>query len=159
MAVWRALRKSGAALVAAGVWTAPDLPAFTEHLPKVHELARAGGGELMLFRILDDGEWSSRSLREAFASALRTTLAELEQGCERLDAEIADATAAQRFTFIALDALELSLSRMQRRHRTLVALDVLGLLETQHATGRVHESEARLAELCARVQAANDVAP
>lgn len=48
---------------------------------------------------------------------------------------------------------------MQRRHRTLVALDVLGLLETQHATGRVHESEARLAELRARVQAVNDVAP
>ncbi len=159
VALWRALRKSGAALVAAGVWTAPDLPAFTEHMPKIHELAHAGGGDLMVLRTLDDGTSGSPSLRAAFVTALQENLMELEHGCARLEAEITDATDVQRFTFVALDALELSLTRLQRQHRTLLALDVVGLVETQHATGRMQEREVAFATLRARVQAVNEVTP
>lgn len=56
VAVWRELRRLGAVPAAAGMWAVPDLPAFSEGLTAVRELAERGDGGLSVFRATGHGD-------------------------------------------------------------------------------------------------------
>ncbi|MDT9593193.1 chromate resistance protein ChrB [Nocardioides zeae] len=139
VAVWRELRRTGAVPVAAGTWTLPDLPAFTDRLATVRELAERGGGSLAVLAAAAHGDGDLAVLVEAFAAARRDEWGELVAECDRFEAEIAKEIAKEKFTFGELEEEEQGFERLRRWHRDLVRRDVLGLPEAAVATTRLDE--------------------
>lgn len=155
VAVWRELRRAGAVPAAAGVWTLPDLPAFTDHLPTVRELVERGGGSMTVLVAAPYASDDLGLLRDAFEAVRRDEWAELVRDCGKLSAEIAKEIAQQKLTFGELEEEEQSLERLRRWHRDLLRRDALGLPEAADATARLAAVTEELAGYAELVFAAN----
>lgn len=155
VAVWRELRRLGAVPAAAGLWAVPDLPAFSEGISAVRELAERGEGSLSVFRAHGQEESDAAVLRDAFAAARIDEWNEFVADCGKFDAEIDREFAKEKFTFGELEEEEQSLDRLRRWHRDLLRRDAFGLPEAQSATERLDASVEKLATYSERVYEVN----
>ncbi|NRG42644.1 chromate resistance protein ChrB [Rathayibacter sp. VKM Ac-2804] len=155
VAVWRELRRLGAVPAAAGMWAVPDLPAFSEGLTSIRELAARGDGGLTVFRATGHSDGDANDLRDVFTSARVDEWNEFVADCGKFDAEIDREFAKEKFTFGELEEEEQSLDRLRRWHRDLLRRDAFGQPEAQQATGRLTASTEKLATYSERVYAVN----
>lgn len=140
---------------AAGVWAAPDLPAFAEGISAVRELAERGDGSLSVFVAHGQAETDTETLRDAFTSARIDEWNEFVADCGKFDAEIDREFAKEKFTFGELEEEEQSLDRLRRWHRDLLRRDAFGQPEAQVATTRLGVSAEKLATYSERVYEVN----
>lgn len=155
VAVWRELRRLGAVPAAAGMWAVPDLPAFSEGLTAVRELAERGDGGLSVFRATGHGDADATELRDAFTSTRVDEWNEFVADCGKFDAEIDREFAKEKFTFGELEEEEQSLDRLRRWHRDLLRRDAFAQPEALRATERLAVSAEKLAGYSERVYAVN----
>jgi len=155
VAVWRELRRVGAVPAAAGVWTVPDLPAFTEALPTVRRLAQRGGGTLAVLTAASHGEDDVVLLRDAFIAARDDEWQEFIADCGKFSDEIDREIAKEKFTFGELEEEEQSLDRLRRWHRDLRRRNVIELEVAATATQQLEDVTEKLAGFAELVFAAN----
>ncbi|MDO2934250.1 chromate resistance protein ChrB [Paeniglutamicibacter sulfureus] len=132
VAVWRELRKIGAAPVTSGVWTVPDTPHFTKAVAKVAELAGRGSGDVLVLPTTSQAPGGD-ALRAAFMALRLDEWREFSGDCAKFEAEIAKEIRIEKFTLAELEEEEQSLERLRRWHRELKSRDVLELPEAQAA--------------------------
>lgn len=137
------------------MWALPELPAFSEGVSAVRELAERGDGSLSVFRATGQGDSDVAVLRVAFVAARVDEWSEFVADCDKFDAEIDREFAKEKFTFGELEEEEQSLDRLRRWHRDLLRRDAFGQTEAQQATGRLAVSTEKLATYSERVYAVN----
>lgn len=155
VAVWRELRRVGAVPAASGAWTVPDLPAFTDALPTVRELAERGGGTLAVLTASSHGDDDIAVLRDAFIAARTDEWQEFVADCGKFSDEIDREIAKEKFTFGELEEEEQSLERLRRWHRDLRRRNVVELDIATTATRRLEDVTEKLAGYAEQVFAAN----
>lgn len=125
VAVWRELRRFGAAPVGQGAWTAPDVPLCRQGADKARGLALAGGGQLMVLTTLS-GDADAAKLRILFDAAREDEWSEFSSDCAKFKDEIASEIAKRKFTLAELEEEEQSLERLRRWFRANRSRDVFG---------------------------------
>jgi vacuolar-type H+-ATPase subunit I/STV1 len=155
VAVWRELRRVGAVPAASGAWTVPDLPAFTEALPTVRDLAQRGGGTLAVLAATSHGDDDIAVLRDAFIAARIDEWEEFLADCGKFSDEIEREIAKEKFTFGELEEEEQSLERLRRWHRDLRRRNVVDLDVAAAANQRLEEVTEELAAYAEQVFARN----
>lgn len=155
VAVWRELRRIGAVPAASGAWTVPDLPAFTEALTTVRELAERGGGSLAVLSASSHGDDDVAVLREAFVAARVDEWEEFIADAGKFSAEIDREIAKEKFTFGELEEEEQSLERLRRWQRDLRRRNVVELDIAATASQRLVEVTEKLAGYAEQVFARN----
>lgn len=133
VAVWRELRKLGAAPVSSGVWTVPETPYFSAAVRKVEELAALGSGEVLVFPTPEAGDPAADPLRSAFRAQRLDEWREFTGDCAAFQEELAKETRNGKFTLAELEEEEQSLKRLRRWFRDLKSRDVLELAEAAAA--------------------------
>jgi hypothetical protein len=128
VAVWRELRKIGAAPVSSGVWTVPETPYFSSAVQKVVELAARGSGEVLVLPT-PGAEGHADPLRTAFRTQRLDEWVEFSRDCKGFEEEIAKEIRNGKFTLAELEEEEQSLERLRRWFRDLKSRDVLELDE------------------------------
>lgn len=126
VAVWRELRRIGAAPVGQGVWTVPDVPVCIRGMERVAELAAEGGGDVMMLVARGRSAGDEAKLAALFSNAREEDWAEFIADCQKFIAEIAREIAKDKLTLAELDEEEQSLERLRRWHRDVKKRDVLG---------------------------------
>lgn len=151
VAVWRELRRSGAAPLGSGSWLLPASAPFDAALDRVRAAAEREGGTLAVLDVAPRGEAAAATLRQAFERVRLDEWAELVDECGKFLAEIDKEFAKQKFTLGELEEEEQSLERLRRWQETLQTRDVLGLPDAGRAAEALQRCEARLAEYAERV--------
>jgi hypothetical protein len=151
VAVWRELRRLGAAPLGSGTWLLPASESFAPGLEKVRAIAvREGGGIAVLDATPRDAA-AEEVLRAAFARVRLDEWAEFVDDCGKFLAEIDKEFSKQKFTLGELEEEEQSLDRLRRWHDTLRQRDVLELPEAGEGAAALHRCEDRLGEYAERV--------
>lgn len=151
VAVWRELRRLGAAPIGSGAWLLPDRPPFAERVERVREVAVREGGRVAVVDGSPRDAEAAETLRSAFARVRVDEWREFADDCAKFLAEIDKEFAKEKFTLGELEEEEQSLERLQRWCRTLQERDVLGLPEAQQGAAELVRCEIRLAEYAERV--------
>lgn len=133
VAVWRELRRIGAAPVSSGVWTVPETPYFSSAVQKVVELAARGSGEILVLPTPEAEERAADPLRSAFRAQRLDEWQEFTGDCKAFEEELAKETRNGKFTLAELEEEEQSMERLRRWFRDLKSRDVLKLPETDAA--------------------------
>lgn len=144
VAVWRELRRAGAAPVAQGVWTVPDTPFFVAAVHRARALATRGEGDILMFAASTGDTPSEKSLVDAFRGQRLDEWAEFDHDCGKFEAEIAKEIRINKFTLAELEEEEQSLDRLRRWYRDLKGRDVLGLPEAAASEERLARCTALL---------------
>ncbi|MFD1714802.1 Chromate resistance protein ChrB [Amnibacterium flavum] len=129
VAVWRALRKTGAVPISSGMWAAPKLPVMEQGIDGARVLAERGGGTLGVFVVTRGSGSDTDLLREAFIGARRDEWTELIAECGKFEVEIRKEIETDKLTFAELEEEEQSLERLQRWFAELEARSVVALDE------------------------------
>jgi hypothetical protein len=162
VAVWRELRRVGAAPLSQGVWTVPETPFFAEAVQKAAGLAARGNGELLVLSANADDPATQQTLESAFRDLRLEEWAEFERDCGKFEEEIAKEIRIGKFTLGELEEEDQSLDRLRRWYRDLKSRDVLELPEARRAEERLQQCTGRLdgyAEMVyARLHAADEPA-
>lgn len=161
VAVWRELRRIGAAPVSQGVWTVPDTPHFQGSLAKVQDLAAKGAGDVIVLSTATAGAPGQEAVASAFRTLRLEEWKEFSADCGKFEAEIAKEIRIEKFTLAELEEEEQSLERLRRWHRDLKSRDVLELAEAGAAEEHLKSCVARLEEYADMVYARlhNDGSP
>jgi Protein ChrB, N-terminal len=146
VAVWRALRRSGAVPLGQGCWAVPDVPAVAGPVGRAVELAGRGDGEIVVLRAAGRGETDAARLEELFTEARQAEWAEFLADCAKYDAEIDAEIGKGKFTLAELEEEEQSLDRLRRWHRELAARDVFGAPGAEQAAVQLKHCTERLAD-------------
>ncbi|MFL4475000.1 Chromate resistance protein ChrB [Paeniglutamicibacter sp. MACA_103] len=133
VAVWRELRRIGAAPVTQGVWTVPDTPHFKEAVTKVEELALKGSGDVIVLSTATAGATGDEAMLYAFRTQRLEEWEEFGGDCRKFEAEIAKEIRIEKFTLAELEEEEQSMDRLRRWHRELKSRNVLDLPEASAA--------------------------
>lgn len=153
VAVWRELRRIGAAPVSQGVWTVPDTPHFQGSLTKVQELAAKGSGDVIVLSTASTGAPGREAVATAFRTLRLEEWKEFSADCGKFEVEIAKEIRIEKFTLAELEEEEQSLERLRRWHRDLKSRDVLELAEATAAEEHLKNCVARLEEYADMVYA------
>lgn len=137
VAVWRELRKVGAAPVSQGVWTVPDTPFFAEAVQKVVQLAGRGSGDVLVLSSSAGNGPGEEALHSAFEKLRVDEWSEFENDCGKFGEEIAKEIRIEKFTLAELEEEEQSLERLRRWYRDLKSRDVLDLPAARQAERRL----------------------
>lgn len=157
VAVWRELRKIGAAPVSSGVWTVPETPYFSLAAQKVGELAARGSGEVLVLSTRAAKDHAEDPLRSAFRTQRLDEWQEFSRDCKSFEEEIAKGTRNRKFTLAELEEKEQSMERLRRWFRDLKSRDVLKLAETAAAEDLLRQCAVLFDEYAERVYSALDV--
>jgi hypothetical protein len=129
VAVWRALRKTGAVPISSGMWAVPRLPQFDSGIATARMLAERGGGTLGSFFVTRESGSDIDALRDAFLDARRDEWKELLAECSAYEVEVRKEIAVEKFTFAELEEEEQSLERLRRWYEELANRSVITLPE------------------------------
>jgi len=154
VAVWRELRRIGALSLGQGTWAVPDVPAVTDGITRVIELADRGDGEVVVLAATGRGETDTTRLAAWFTAERQEEWAEFLADCGKFDAEIDKEIDKGKFTLAELEEEEQSLERLRRWHRDLKARDVFGAPAGVEADQQLKHCVERLADYTQRVFAA-----
>lgn len=139
VAVWREVKKLGAAYLQNGVCLLPADPASEAAFGRLVQRVAELGGEATLFRAVSPGPEQEAALVAEFHRLRDQEYAELlEQGAHFLT-EIAKETRAGKFTFGEMEEIEEDLEKLDRW------LEKIATRDRFQAPGRA-QAEARLAE-------------
>lgn len=156
VAVWREVKKLGAAYLQNGVCLLPALAeneaSFTQLLRRITEL----GGEALLFRTITVDRDQDASLTAEFNRLRDQEYAEVcEQGSHFL-AEVDRETRAGKFTFGEMEEIEEDLEKLERWLKKVVARDRFRAPGQERAEGCLAECRKAYEEFAARVFAAEN---
>lgn len=150
VAVWRELRRFGGVPVGQGTWAAPDVAACRAGAEKARELARVGGGELILLTT-GAGDDDAAKLQALFVAAREDEWREFLADCRKFTDEIAREIAKQKFTLAELEEEEQSLERLRRWSRSIRARDVFGSAGAVRASEELDSCTAALDDFAGHV--------
>ncbi len=136
VAVWRELRRVGAAPVSHGVWTVPDTPFFASAVERAIELASRGSGDILVLAASGESGRGQDALRAAFEVLRVDEWAEFGADCVKFEEEIAKEIRIGKFTLAELEEEEQSLDRLRRWYRDLKSRDVLELPQASQGEER-----------------------
>jgi len=156
VAVWRQLRKTGAAPIHSGSWVIPDAPAFTEGIERAKELCRNAGGSFTILHASPDDAQSTHALDSAFRAARVDEWNEFLGDCNKFMQEIAKEISIEKFTYAELEEEDQSLERLRRWYRELKKRDVLWLEEAVQADEALRAGSLALEEYARLVYAAEN---
>lgn len=146
VAVWRRLKKIGAASLLQSVWV---LPARPEHqrefellLGEVQEL----GGEALLFRAEGLSEAVEEKIVAAFAEARNLEYAEIADKCHDFFAELEHETERENFTFAEVEENEEELEKLRSWLAKVVRRDFFGTPRRQEVEALLQRCAERLKE-------------
>lgn len=139
VAVWRKLRKIGAAPVSSGVWTVPETPFFSSAVQEVVELAAGGSGEILVLPTPGYEDPATDPLRSAFRAQRLDEWQEFSRDCMAFEEEVAQETQNGKFTLAELEEQEQSVERLRRWFRDLKSRDALELAEAGAAEDRLRQ--------------------
>ncbi|NIH81339.1 Chromate resistance protein ChrB [Amycolatopsis viridis] len=151
VAVWRELRRVGALSLGQATWAVPDVPGFAAGVSRVLELARRGGGEVVVLEAAGRAEADGARLAALFTADREEEWAEFLADCGKFEAEIDKEISRRKFTMAELEEEEQSLERLRRWHRDLTARDVFGAPRAAEAGRRLERCAARMADYTNRV--------
>ena len=151
VAVWRELRRLGAAPIGSGAWLLPNREPFASGVDRVQAVAVREGGSIAVLDGSPRDAAAAETLRTAFARVRFDEWKELLDECGKFLAEIDKEFAKEKFTLGELEEEEQSLERLQRWLATLQERDVLGLPEAADGAAALERCEARLEEYAERV--------
>jgi hypothetical protein len=151
VAVWRELRRLGAAPIGSGTWLLPSDERFSSGVKRVQEVAVREGGDVAVLDASPRDATSAEALRSAFARVRVDEWTEFLDDCEKFHAEIDKEFGKQKFTLGELEEEEQSLDRLRRWHGTLQERDVLHLPEAELGSTALRGCEDRLGEYAERV--------
>jgi hypothetical protein len=151
VAVWRRLRQVGALALGQGVWALPATPAFTASLDRTAELARRGGGEVLLLDAVGHDEAHEARLEALFVADREAEWGEFLRDCAKYEAELDNEISIEKFTLAELDEEEHSLDRLRRWYRELRVRDVFGAPSATMAEQRLKQCVERLEGYAERV--------
>ncbi|MGT2426086.1 Chromate resistance protein ChrB [Amnibacterium kyonggiense] len=151
VAVWRELRKLGAAPIGSGAWLLPNSAPFAGGVDRVQAVAVREGGTIAVLDGTPRDATAAETLRAAFARVRIDEWNEFLDECRKFMAEIDKEFAKQKFTLGELEEEEQSLERLKRWFGTLLERDALGLHEAVDAASALARCEARLEEYAERV--------
>jgi hypothetical protein len=151
VAVWRELRRLGAAPIGSGAWLLPSSERFADAVDRVQAVARREGGTIAVLDGTPRDATSAETLRAAFARVRIDEWTEFLDECGKYLAEIDKEFAKEKFTLGELEEEEQSLERLKRWFSTLQERDVLGLPQAADSGTALARCEARLAEYAERV--------
>lgn len=151
VAVWRELRRLGAAPIGSGMWLLPNREPFAAGVDRVQAVAVREGGTIAVLDGSPRDASAADTLRSAFARVRIDEWREFVDDCGKFLAEIDKEFAKQKFTLGELEEEEQSLERLQRWHATLHERDVLELQEAIDGAAVLARCEVRLAEYAERV--------
>lgn len=146
VAVWRELRRIGAAPVSQGVWTVPETAHFKDAVTKVEELARKGSGDVIVLSTAAPGAPGADAMAEAFGTLRLEEWKEFGDDCRKFEQEIDKEIRIEKFTLAELEEEEQSLERLRRWHRDLKIRNVLDLPEATVAEQHLKTCAGRLDE-------------
>lgn len=153
VAVWRELRRIGAAPVTQGVWTVPETSHFREAVTRVEELARKGSGDVLVLSTATAGAPGEEAMVSAFRTQRLEEWEEFGGDCRKFEEEIAKEIRIEKFTLAELEEEEQGLDRLRRWHRELKSRNVLGLAEATAAEAQLKTCVERLDEYADMVYA------
>lgn len=144
VAVWRALRRTGAVSLGQSLWVVPATRAFADGVAKAAELVVRGGGEPLVFEVVANDEDGAASLARLYTAAREAEWREFLDECGRYEAELDKEVATEKFTLAELDEEEQSMERLRRWYRELRVRDVLGAPSAGSGEDRLRACEERL---------------
>ncbi len=141
VAVWRELRRVGALSLGQGAWVVPDAPVFADGVARVVELARRGGGEVLVLDAAGRAQPDAARLEALFTAERAEEWAEFLADCDKFDAEIDKEIRTRKFTLAELEEEEQSLERLRRWHRAITALSLIHISAAlRRPAGRLHRA-------------------
>jgi hypothetical protein len=154
VAVWRALRRTGAVSLGQGVWALPARPAFEQGLDRAVALIERGKGEALLLDARGRDQGQADRLEALFTASREEEWGEFIGECAKYEAEIERALAQEAFTLTALDEEDQRLERLRRGYRDLKLRDLFGAPSAEAGEEDLKRCQIRLEHFAERVYAA-----
>ena len=154
VAVWRALRRTGALSLGQSVWALPASPAFEQGLERAVALIERGKGEAVLLDARGRDQAQADQLEALFTASREEQWGEFIGECAKYEAEIDRALAQETFTPTALDEEEQRLERLRRWYRDLKLRDFFGAPSAEAVEEDLKRCQTRLELFAERVYAA-----
>lgn len=149
--VWRQLRGLGAVYLQQAATILPARPALYEALGVLAARVKEYGGEVSLLETCSpDGEWEHETVAR-FNAARDEEYAELVEGIERFEDEIARETRKRKFTFAELEDIEADWEKLERWRKRVEARDFFGASGTAELAVAVSRGRAALDAFTAAV--------
>ncbi len=145
VAVWRRLRKLGAAYLNEGIWFLPNREDLAKAVRRVVADVEGHGGTASAFLARGMQENQSARLQARFNQARDEEYAEVRRQCERFLAHVQQATEAENFAFTELEELEQDLEKRKRWLAEIMGRDVFGSSERQPVEGLLEQCKEVLA--------------
>jgi len=146
VAVWRAVRRSGALQVQRSVVAFPDHDAFRRAVERFRLVVAEAGGETLALRAEPLGELDATKLTVAWNEARSAEYTELRAECAKFLAEIEHEFAIEKFTLAELEEEEAEVDKLQRWHQRIADRDIHaapGADPAKHALARAQEELER----------------
>ncbi|MDI6870126.1 MAG: chromate resistance protein ChrB [Bacillota bacterium] len=151
VAVWREVKKLGAAYLQNGVCLLPADPSSEAAFAQLVQRIAGLGGEAMLFRAVSADPGQETAIVAEFDRLRDQEYAELyEQGAHFL-AEVAKETRAGKFTFGEMEEIEEDLEKLTRWMAKVTARDRFNAPGRERALARLAECQQAYEEFARRV--------
>ncbi len=151
VAVWREVKKLGAAYLQNGVCLLPADPASEAAFARLVERVTGLGGEATLFRATLPDERREAALVAEFNRLRDQEYAELDEQGAHFLAEVAKETRAGKFTFGELEEIEEDLEKLTRWLEKVAARDRFEAPGRARALARLDECRRAYEEFARRV--------
>lgn len=149
--IWRQLRGLGALYLQQAAAILPAQPALREALRILAARVKEYGGEVSLLETCSpDTEWE-RGTVARFNAARDEEFAELVEGVERFEDEIARETRKRKFTFAELEDIEADWEKLERWRKRVETRDFFGATGTSEVAVAIARGRAALDAFTAAV--------
>lgn len=157
VAVWREVKKLGAAYLQDGVCLLPSDPASEEAFAALAQRIDGLGGEAMVFRATPFDHNQEASLVAEFHRLRDLEYAEVCEQAAHLLAEVAKETKAGKFTFGEMEEIEEDLEKLERWLQKVATRDRFTAPGKERAEARLAECRRAFDEFARRVYAAESM--
>lgn len=154
VAVWREVKKLGAAYLQNGVCLLPAGPESESAFAQLAERITGQGGEAILFRAVAGGSGQEQALISEFHRLRNQEYAELCEQGEHFLAEVERETQSGKFTFGEMEEIEEDLDKLTRWMEKVTARDRFGAPGRAEAEARLTQCREAYEEFARRVYAA-----
>lgn len=153
VAVWREVKKLGAAYLQSGVCLLPADPASETAFAALARRIKGLGGEATVFRATPLDPAQEAALVSEFHRLRNLEYAEVCEQGTRLLAEVAKETKAGKFTFGEMEEIEEDLEKLERWLEKVAARDRFTAPGKERAEARLAECRRAFEEFARRVYA------
>lgn len=152
VAVWRGLKKAGAAYVQDSVCVVPDTQRLRNELAPALERIGSGGGTYHLLPLRKLPEAEEAKLVDLFVAQSAKHYDEIVENCEvNFAKEIEFETFRQNFTYEEAEEIRMEFEKIGTWYERVVERDWFGAPNREEAFGWLRRCEAMLEEFEARV--------